>query len=275
MDKDHLQALISAPYELKLARLDAELQRMESVLVAFSAGVDSSVLLHAAQRVLGDRARGFIADSPSLPRAELEAARALAAAFGCELDVVQTHELEQEVYAVNDSSRCYHCKGALFVAMARRQEELGFARLAFGEVVDDLSDERPGALAASEAGVAAPLSAAGFTKEDVRRYAREYGLGVEEKPSSACLSSRIPRGTRVTRARLSQVEAAEARLRALGLRQLRVRHLGARARVEVGADEEEFARANRERLERALEAEGFAGAEWGVYKSPGGLPSPG
>ena len=119
----------------------------------------------------------------------------------------------------------------------------------------------------------APLSAAGFTKEDVRRYARDHELGVEDKPSSACLASRIPRGTRVTRERLSQVEAAEARLKALGLRQLRVRHQGGRARVEVGSSELEFARSHRGVLEAALDAEGFSWVEWATYKSPGGFTS--
>ena len=273
MDQGMIKARAGAPYELKLARLDAQLQKLESVLVAFSAGVDSTVLLHAAHRVLGERARGFIADSPSLPRAELSQARALSAAIGCELEVVKTNELEEESYAVNNSMRCYFCKEALFDAMSQAQEALGFRAMAFGEVLDDLSDDRPGAQAAAEAGVFAPLSEAGFTKEDVRRYAREHALGVEDKPSSACLSSRIPRGTRVTKARLSQVEAAEARLRALGIKQLRVRHLGTRARVEVGVGEEEFAREHRALLEEALEAEGFAWAEWGTYKSPGGIPS--
>jgi len=273
MDNGSLQARAGATYELKLARLDACLKGLESVLVAFSAGVDSTVLLHAAHRVLGEKAKGFIADSPSLPRAELSQARELAAAIGCELEVVKTNELEEEAYAVNNSMRCYFCKEALFDAMSRCQEDLGFRAMAFGEVMDDLTDDRPGAQAAQEAGVSAPLTEAGFTKEDVRHYAREHELGVEDKPSSACLSSRIPRGTRVTKARLSQVEAAEARLKALGLKQLRVRHLGTRARVEVGAGEEEFARAHRVLLEEALEAEGFSWAEWGTYEAPGGLPT--
>lgn len=273
MDTAKIKALASAPYELKLARLDAQLKRLESVLVAFSAGVDSTVLLHAAHRVLGEGARGFIADSPSLPRAELKQARELAAEMGCTLEVVKTSELEDESYAVNNSMRCYFCKEALFEAMSQAQLALGFRAMAFGEVLDDLGDDRPGARAASEAGVFAPLSEAGLTKEDVRRYAREHGLGVEDKPSSACLASRIPRGTRVTKARLTQVEAAEARLRALGLKQLRVRHHGSRARVEVGAGEEEFARLHRTRLEEALAAEGFSWAEWDTYKDPGGVPS--
>jgi uncharacterized protein len=273
MERDSINELAHTPYELKLARLDASLKGLETVLVAFSAGVDSTVLLHAAHRVLGERARAFIADSASLPRSELADARELARKIGCELDVVETHELQKESYASNDSGRCYHCKQTLFNAMSIRLMELGFNSMVFGEILDDLSDDRPGALAAMESGVCAPLSAAGFTKEDVRRYARDHELGVEDKPSSACLASRIPRGTRVTKERLTQVEAAEARLKALGLRQLRVRHQGSRARVEVGPEEEGFARSNRELLEAALDAVDFSWVEWAVYKSPGGLPT--
>ena len=255
-------------YDAKLSRLRARLGALDGVAVAFSGGVDSSVLLHAARAALGERAIGVIADSPSLPRSELAAARSLAASIGAELVVVATTELEDERYRANAGDRCYWCKSALFDAIdAWRRARPGLA-VAFGEIADDALDDRPGARSARERGVLAPLAEAGLTKQDVRRYAREAGLAVAEKPASACLASRLPVGTRVTAERLARVERAEEALRALGLRQLRVRDHGPRARVEVGGDELARARSLEHALRSALAALGFAEVELARYRSP-------
>jgi uncharacterized protein len=255
-------------YQEKLRRLQAELQGLDSLAVAFSGGVDSSVLLHAGVAALGERCAGVIADSPSLPRTELEAARGVAARIGARLVEVRTEELADERYVANSGDRCYWCKTALFEPMSAWAERQGYSALAFGEIADDALDDRPGARAAGEFGVRAPLAAAGFSKEDVRRYAREAALPVAEKPASACLASRLPVGTEVTRERLAQVEAAEEALRSLGLRVLRVRHHGARALLEVG--EAEFAAAAERRAELAevLRASGFRELDLGVYIPP-------
>jgi uncharacterized protein len=254
-------------YRERIAALDRHLAELERVAVAFSGGVDSSALLHAAQRVLGPGAVGVIADSPSLPRRELAEARSVAAAMGAALVVLETRELEDERYRANAGDRCYFCKSALFAAMEPWARESGYRALAFGEIVDDLADVRPGAIAAREFGVVAPLSAAGLSKADVRRYAREHGLVVAEKPSSACLASRLPVGTAVSRERLLRIERSEEALRALGLSQLRVRDHGHRARVEVGADEVEFARGIAGTAERELADLGFETVEWAVYRT--------
>lgn len=255
-------------YEQKLAAFDAALRGLDSLAVAFSGGVDSSVLLHAGRRVLGERCVAVIADSPSLPRAELEEAREVAAAIGAELIEVRTEELADERYSANASDRCYWCKTALFEEMSAWAEHRGFAALAFGEIADDALDERPGARAAGEFGVLAPLGAAGFTKQDVRHYAHAAGLSVAEKPASACLASRLPTGTQVTAERLATVEAAEGALRALGLRVLRVRHHGERAVLEVGADEFDSALLRKDELAAAIAEFGYRAVELGVYVPP-------
>lgn len=248
--------------------LHARLATLSDVLVAYSGGVDSSVLLHAATRALGVRAAGFVADSPSLPRHELSDARAFAQGIGARVVVERTDELLREGYRANEGARCYHCKATLFEAMAAHAREHGFTTLAFGEIVDDLRDDRPGARAAHELGVIAPLREAGFTKEDVRTYARVHALGVAEKPASACLASRLPLGTEVSAARLERIERAEAALRSLGLCVLRVRDHGSHARVEVGAPELELAATLEPELGRALAALGFATHELGQYRTP-------
>ena len=255
-------------YEDRLDRLRARLSSLERVAVAFSGGVDSSALLHAARVALGEGAVGVIADSPSLPRSELELARETARAIGARLEVIATDEMEDERYRANSGDRCYFCKSALFRAMEPWARAQGFRALAFGEIADDLLDVRPGARAAREFGVVAPLSEAGFTKEDVRRYAREAGLEVFDKPASACLASRLPVGTVVTRERLARIERCEDAVRALGFRQVRVRDHGERARLELGEDEVDRARTSWDRLAAALRQEGFEHADLAAYVPP-------
>ncbi|MEZ6013962.1 MAG: ATP-dependent sacrificial sulfur transferase LarE [Planctomycetota bacterium] len=249
--------------------LDARLRALGRVAVAVSGGVDSSVLLHAAVRVLGEVAAvGVVADSASLARRELEEARRVAAAIGARLVELRTDEGDDPRYQANAGDRCYFCKAALFRAMEGFARAEGIPWLAFGEIADDALDHRPGARAAHEFGVVAPLAEAGWTKADVRAYARAMGLEVADKPASACLASRLPVGTRVTPERLAVVERAEDALRALGLLQLRVRHLGARARVEVGPAELALAERLSGPIAAALAAEGFEGFELAAYRSP-------
>ncbi len=269
---------MTAGYQARRRALLRDLASLGRVAVAFSGGVDSSVLLHAAHAALGasalgDGALGVIADSPSLPRSELEAARRTAADIGVRLVEVRTSELDDPRYAANLGDRCYHCKSALFRALDVVCADEGIKWQAFGEITDDAQDERPGVRAARERGVLAPLVRAGFTKADVRRYAREAALSVAQKPAGACLASRIPRGTPVTRKRLATVEAAEDALRGLGLSQLRVRHRGRRARLEVGEEELEDARRLSVPIAAALRAAGFEGYELAAYQTPGAVPT--
>jgi uncharacterized protein len=217
----------------KSAALDATLQRLGSVLVAYSGGTDSAFLAYAAHRVLGDKMLAVIADSASLPRAELAAALAFTAAHGIPTHILQTAELENPDYQRNDRQRCFHCKDELFTRMEETRAQLGFRNLAYGMNLDDRGDFRPGQKAAAQHHAAAPLVDAQLSKSEIRTLARAAGLALADKPASACLSSRIEYGRPVTRENLGQVEQSEDALHALGFPQVRVRHHGDLARIEI------------------------------------------
>jgi uncharacterized protein len=224
-----LSPALAAKQEALLARLGSA----GRVLIAFSGGVDSSYLAWAAHRALAADCLSVTAISPSYPDSHRVVAEKIVAGFGLAHRFVETHEMEREAYRANASDRCYHCKSELFETLDALARELRFDHIAYGVNTDDTSDFRPGHRAAREHEVLAPFLEIGLSKQEIRDLSRAAGLPTADLPASACLSSRLPYGTQVTVERLRQVEEGEERLRGLGFRQVRLRHHGELARVEI------------------------------------------
>jgi uncharacterized protein len=223
--------------DTKERRLHDILAGFESLIVAFSGGVDSAYLGWAATQVLGASALCVTADSPSYPDRHRQLALRVAREFSLHHEVIRTAELERPEYRANPVNRCYYCKHELYTALSALAEARGFSALADGSNADDRGDYRPGRQAAKEFSVRSPLDEAGLTKDDIRALSRRAGLPTWDEPASACLSSRIPYHSEVTDDKLRMIERAEESLRTLGFRVCRVRHHDRLARLEIGRDE--------------------------------------
>jgi len=245
---------ILAHKEQKLAEL---IRSYGSLAIAYSGGVDSSYLAAVASEVLTDQCQLILADSPSIPRSELKSATELAGQRGWNLAVISTFEHEDLRYQANTDNRCYFCKSELFERMQHYAQGKNILKMAYGAIIDDLGDHRPGAQAAAEYRVVAPLQEAGLSKKEIRILSESRSLPTASKPSFACLASRLPTGEAVTVSKLSQIEQAEEVLRNLGFSQYRARHHGDLCRIEVDASSFDVVAQNRALLVAKLKALGY------------------
>jgi len=231
------QTLDPESLQVKEQKLFSILEGLGQVIVAYSGGTDSAYLAWAAAKVLGPRAVAITADSASIPESHKRDAEALARQFGFRHEYIETHEFENPEYSANNPDRCFHCKDELFKRLEEVGAVRGVAAIVYGVNKDDLGDYRPGQNAAKLHQVKAPLVEAGLTKAEIRELSRLAGLPTWDRPASACLSSRVPYGTPVTKETVKTVESGEEALKALGFRQFRVRFHGELARIEVARDE--------------------------------------
>ena len=251
----------------KYWELKTHIKKLGSAIVAFSGGIDSTLVLKAAYDALGDNAIAVTADSPSLPRRELEETKKIAKEIGAKHIIVNTGETQKEEYLKNPNNRCYYCKSELYAKLKDVSNDLNIKNVLNGTNFDDLGDYRPGLKAADENNVISPLKDARLTKNEIRELAKHLGLEIWDKPSSPCLSSRVPYGHEITMQKLSMIEKAENFLRDFGLTELRVRHFGNAAKIEVNDADKKTIQDNITSINKRFNEIGFNKIEVANFRS--------